>query len=152
LFEAIGVSGIDGKSCNADFQIHLADGAQLIDGAADVCHRLSADRELAIITNGVERTQLNRFNKSQIKSYFKHIFVSGKIGYAKPSRYFFDYVFREMKLSEKSDVLVVGDSLTSDIQGGRDYGLDTCYYNPQHLGNDTAIIPTYEIHSLYHLL
>jgi HAD superfamily hydrolase (TIGR01549 family) len=107
---------------------------------------------LVIITNGIERTQLRRINKSTIKPYISDIFVSEKIGFAKSSCEYFDYVFLSLNINYKNYVLIVGDSLLSDIKGGMNYGVDTCWYNPNGLTNSTEITPTYEIKSLLELM
>ncbi|MDR1515258.1 MAG: YjjG family noncanonical pyrimidine nucleotidase [Synergistaceae bacterium] len=148
LFTALGIAGVDAAAFNADYLACLAFGSDLIDGAAEVCRSLSATRRLAIITNGVSATQRSRLSKSVIKDYVSYVFVSEDIGYAKPDSRYFDFVFEKMGLIDKSSVLVVGDSLTSDIRGGASYGLDTCYYNPRKLENLSGIKPTFEISSL----
>jgi YjjG family noncanonical pyrimidine nucleotidase len=151
FFSEIGVVYINPEEFNACYLDYLADGSQLIDGAEAVCRKLSENKQLAIITNGVERTQLRRINKSTIKPYISDIFVSEKIGYAKPACEYFDYVFESLNIKDKSTVLIVGDSLLSDIKGGMNYGVDTCWYNPNGLINSTDIEPTYEIKSLLEL-
>ncbi|MDR0616582.1 MAG: YjjG family noncanonical pyrimidine nucleotidase [Synergistaceae bacterium] len=155
FFDTIGINEVDAAVFNGNYLDFLADCPQLIDGAEDVCRVLSRDRTLAIITNGIERVQLRRFGKSEINQYIKNIFVSEKIGYSKPAVPYFDYVLGAMGLTGKEDkknVLVVGDSLTSDIQGGINSGIDACYYNPADAKNDSGIMPSYEIRSLEQLL
>jgi 2-haloacid dehalogenase len=152
LFAAIGAAGIDAALFNADYLDFLAEGAQLMDGAEEACRLLSADRALAIITNGIERSQVGRLNKSAIKPYIANIFVSEQVGYSKPAPEYFDYVFREMGLADKAPVLIVGDSLAADIKGGNDYGVDTCLYNPQGIENRSGIAPTFEIRALGEIL
>ncbi|MDR1019122.1 MAG: YjjG family noncanonical pyrimidine nucleotidase [Synergistaceae bacterium] len=148
LFAALGIANIDAARFNKDYLGYLACGSELIDGAVEVCRSLSATMRLAIITNGIATVQLSRFSKSEIKDYISYMFVSEEIGYAKPDARYFDFVFDRMGPLGKPGVLVVGDSLTSDIQGGVNYGLDTCYYNPRKLENLSGIKPTFEIGSL----
>jgi YjjG family noncanonical pyrimidine nucleotidase len=158
LFDAIGINEVDAAVFNGNYLDFLADCSQLIDGAEGVCRVLSRDRTLAIVTNGIERIQLRRFGKSEINQYIKNIFVSEKIGCSKPSARYFDYVLDAMGLTGKEgkkgkkNVLVVGDSLTSDIQGGINAGIATCYYNPAGVENDSGIMPSHEIRSLEQLL
>jgi YjjG family noncanonical pyrimidine nucleotidase len=151
-FSEIGVVNINAEEFNVCYLDYLADGSQLIDGAETVCRELSKHKTLSIITNGIERTQLRRINKSAIKPYISDIFVSEKIGFAKPACEYFDCVFERLKLKDKSSVLIVGDSLLSDIKGGLNYGVDTCWYNPNGYTNTTEIIPTFEIKSLLELI
>ena len=84
--------------------------------------------------------------------YFIKRFVSEKIGIPKPSKAYFDYCFANIEDFEKSKTLIIGDSLTSDIQGGINSGIDTCWYNPKRLKNYSGITPTYEIDNLEQVL
>jgi YjjG family noncanonical pyrimidine nucleotidase len=152
FFFEIGVVNINAEEFNACYLDYLADGSQLIDGAEAVCRKLSENKQLAIITNGIERTQLRRINKSTIKPYISDIFVSEKFGFAKPACEYFDYVFERLNIKDKNSVLIVGDSLLSDIKGGLNYGVDTCWYNPSGLTNSKEITPTYDIESLLELM
>jgi 2-haloacid dehalogenase len=152
LFAAIGAVAVKPDDFNSDYLDHLACGAQLIDGALEVCAELAETKQLAIITNGVARTQFGRIEKSPLREFITGVFVSEDIGFPKPDIRYFDYVFEKLALLDKSLVLVVGDSLTSDIQGGYNYGLDTCYFNPDGIQINYPITPTYEIKSLTEIL
>ena len=121
-------------------------------GALETCKMLSEYCSLYIVTNGVSKTQHSRIRLSAIKDYFKDIFVSEDVGYQKPLKEFFDYVFEKINLIDKSRVLIVGDSLTSDIQGGNNAGIDTCWYNPKGIENTKKVNCTYEINNLQDLL
>lgn len=128
---------------------HLSDGFFLIEGAVELCRQLEAKGcKLAIVTNGIREVQLSRIGKSELKDTFGHIIISEDTGYQKPHSGFFDHAFAKLGLADKAGVLIVGDSLTSDIQGGLNYGIATCWYNPRHLRNTAGIKPTYEIHEL----
>lgn len=87
--------------------------------------------KLYIITNGIYTVQLSRIKQSPIAQYISDIFVSEKIGFAKPNVAYFDYVLEQIKGANREDMLVVGDSLTSDIAGGIAAGLDVCWINPE---------------------
>jgi YjjG family noncanonical pyrimidine nucleotidase len=152
FFSEIGVVNINADKFNACYLDYLAEGSQLIEEAETVCRKLSENKQLAIITNGIERTQLQRINKSTIKPYISDIFVSEKIGFAKPACEYFDYVFESLCINDKSSVLIIGDSLLSDIKGGLNYGVDSCWYNPKGFTYSTEITPTYEIKSLLELI
>ncbi|MDR1532597.1 MAG: YjjG family noncanonical pyrimidine nucleotidase [Clostridiales bacterium] len=152
LFSELGLSGIKADKFNADYLDRLAEGAQLTEYAYEVCAELAKTKRLAIITNGVAKVQFGRIKKSLIKKFITDVFVSEDIGFSKPDARYFDYVFKTLGLRDKSLVLVVGDSLTSDIQGGANYGLDTCYFNPSNKQNSYSVSPTYEIISLTELL
>ncbi|HID50894.1 MAG TPA: noncanonical pyrimidine nucleotidase, YjjG family, partial [Anaerolineae bacterium] len=75
-----------------------------------------------------------------------------EIGSAKTDTGIFDAAFTAMGQPAKSDVLIIGDSLTSDIRGGADYGIDTCWYNPAGKSNPNGLTPTYEIRHLHEML
>jgi len=123
----------------------------LLEGAEEICRILSKRYNLAIITNGFKEVQRPRYESSSLINYFKEIIISDEIGAAKPEKEYFDIAFERIGNPAKSTVLVIGDSLTSDIKGGLDYGLDTCWYNPNGLisGNNKI---KFEIHSLKELL
>lgn len=89
--------------------------------------------------------------ESGIGAYLEDVFVSEKLDSEKPSRRIFDYALRALGVENREHVLVVGDSLTSDIQGGVNAGLDTCWFNPGHAENPGKVSPTYEIASLEEL-
>lgn len=103
----------------------------LIDGALALCETLSAHCRLYLITNGIESVQLGRLSASPLRPLFQDCFISGKIGYEKPHREYFEAVARAIPDFDPATTLVVGDSLSSDIKGGVAAGLDTCWYNPK---------------------
>ena len=74
--------------------------------------------------------------------------ISEEVGSAKPEGEIFDAAFAKMNHPEKRRVLMVGDSLTSDIKGGNDYGIDTCWFNPHRQAPQDGIEPVYEVHRL----
>ncbi|GGA45135.1 YjjG family noncanonical pyrimidine nucleotidase [Paenibacillus physcomitrellae] len=132
---------------------HLSQGFFLLPGAVELCSHLGEQGfRMAIVTNGIREVQLSRIGGSELKDVFEEIIVSEDTGYQKPHTGFFDYAFDKLGLAEKQSVLIVGDSLTSDIQGGINYGIDTCWFNPKGLPNTKGIKPTYEIGDLSELI
>ena len=124
----------------------------MIDGAKQLIKELlEAGHELCMITNGLKEVQRPRIAKTNMGSYFKSIIISDEIGVSKPHAGFFEYAFNQIGHPEKETTLVVGDSLSSDIQGGNNFGLDTCWYNPEKNENLTKHPPTYELHDLQEL-
>ena len=107
--------------------------------------------ELYIVTNGTTETQYKRLGDSGLSPYFKDIFISGEIGSRKPMKAFFDHCFEKAPHLSPEDVLIIGDSLSSDILGGNNTGIDACWMNAENKINDTAAVPTYEIHKLAEL-
>ncbi|WP_042478252.1 YjjG family noncanonical pyrimidine nucleotidase [Bacillus ndiopicus] len=142
---------IDAVVFNQDYLRFLGEQTHLIQGAEKVIKVLSHKR-LAIITNGYTDVQIARINNSPLAGAFEQIIISESTGFQKPQTGIFDDAFNKLQITEKSNVLIVGDSLTSDIQGGNNYGIDTCWFNPKHKENNTALKPTYEINKLDDLL
>ncbi|MFE4894894.1 YjjG family noncanonical pyrimidine nucleotidase [Peribacillus butanolivorans] len=130
---------------------YLSKEIHLIQGAVEVCENL-ADCRLAIITNGFTDVQTSRIGGSPLSNTFEHIIISQEAGFQKPAKGIFDYAFSKLQITDKAKVLIVGDSLTSDIQGGIDYGIDTCWFNPHQKENNLGIKPTYEIWKLIDLM
>jgi 2-haloacid dehalogenase len=125
----------------------------LIDGAYEVLRTLQQTSRLAIVTNGLQAVQRSRFDRSTIRDFVTELIISEEIGVAKPQTAFFDVANDRLGRPAKSDVLLIGDSLTSDIRGGVDYGIDTCWYNPTcEPRPDNLQQITYEIKNLRELL
>ena len=117
----------------------------------DVLRELSEVATLAVVTNGFDRVQSRRVRESGILDFVEDVFVSEKMDSEKPNRKIFDAALRALGVENREHVLMVGDSLSSDVQGGVNAGLDTCWYNPNHAENPGKVIPTYEIASLEEL-
>lgn len=141
-----------------DFDVHtfseyyllkLGESSFLIDGAEEICGYLKEKNyKVIILTNGIKKVQVSRLEKSTIKEYIDHMIVSEEVGVNKPDPYIFDYTFNLLDHKDKKNTIMIGDSLTADIQGGINYGIDTCWLNLDERDNDTGILPKYEIHSL----
>ncbi len=119
--------------------------------APEVLSELSEVATLAVVTNGFYKVQTRRVEESGISKYLEDVFVSEKLDSEKPNRKIFDAALRLLGVENREHVLVVGDSLTSDIQGGINAGLDTCWFNPNHTENPGKVCPTYEIDDLKQL-
>lgn len=153
LFAADSVhASIDADNLSARYLNYLGEGSFLLEGAEALVKGLLGKYRLAIITNGIKEVQMARIGKSGLLDSFEHIIVSEDTGFQKPHVGIFDYTFNKLNIVDKSKVLIVGDSLTSDIQGGINYGIDTCWFNPKNKTNTTGIQPTYEVHSYGELL
>lgn len=119
---------VDGRQWESVYRRHLNQGIQEMPQVHQVLGRLRKEGyELYVITNGVEETQVSRMSRSGLDKYFRRLFISGAIGAGKPSKEFFDYVKDHIEKFCEKDALVIGDSLTSDIKGGIDAGIDTCW-------------------------
>jgi HAD superfamily hydrolase (TIGR01549 family) len=111
---------------------------------------LSERYHLAVVTNGLSEVQRPRLKASAISGLIEKVFISEEIGAAKPEPAFFDAVFREIGVPAKSEVLIIGDSLNADMQGGINCGIDTCWYNPD--GKSTDLPITYQVQHLQDIL
>lgn len=139
---------VDGVILENKYRSYLEQGHQLISGALELISGLKDHYDLYIVTNGDSTTQDKRLRASGLYPLFKQIFVSEETGYQKPMKEFFDYVFARIPNLSPEQGLIIGDSLSADIKGGNLYGLDTCWFNPEHKANNTEIVPTYEIQKL----
>ncbi len=151
LFQTIGFQA-DPAAFSDVYLGNLATFPDLIDGAAELVPCLSRTHQLALITNGLSDVQRPRLAASPIGDCFTAVTISDEIGVAKPDTGIFDAAFAVMGQPAKSDVLIIGDSLTSDIRGGANYGIDTCWYNPAGQLNPNGLTPTYEIRHLHEML
>jgi 2-haloacid dehalogenase len=148
FLEAIGHEG-DALSMNAHYLQALSQARFMISGAVELITFLAGQGiRLGLITNGLREVQRPRFEGTDLCRRFEVIVVSDEIGVAKPQSAFFEHAFQAMGQPPKASVLVVGDSLHSDIQGGNAFGLHTCWYNPGAMKNESAHAPTYEIQRL----
>ncbi len=151
LFAALGWS-VDAEAFSALYLRSLADQSVLLPGAEQTVRELSRRCRLAIITNGLQDVQRPRLAASPIAPYLQDVIISDEIGFAKPSTEFFDVVFERIGRPPKEQVLVVGDSLSSDIAGGIRYGLDTCWVNPNRLPPQPGLEITYQVREVGELL
>ncbi|RAS76731.1 YjjG family noncanonical pyrimidine nucleotidase [Priestia endophytica] len=142
---------INADTFNSIYLGYLSRETHLVQGAVELCDNLAGCR-LAIITNGFTDVQTSRIGSSPLCNTFEHIIISEEAGFQKPEKDIFDYAFSKLQTTDKTKVLIVGDSLTSDIQGGINYGIDTCWFNPHLKENDIGIKPTYEIRELMDLI
>lgn len=142
----------DPQPISDHFLIHLGRGSYLLDGAEALLAALNGRFHLLLITNGIAEVQRSRLAGSTIKQYFPWVIISGEVGAAKPHPQIFDAAFAAMNHPAREACLIIGDSLSSDIRGGIDYGLDTCWYNPTRQTAVPHLKPTYEITTLNQLL
>jgi 2-haloacid dehalogenase len=151
LFNEIGVYH-DVKDFNEKYLSELGKGSFLIDGALEICKEItSCNKKIYIVTNGILTTQKARIEHSAIKEYISDFFVSELVGYQKPHALYFEYVFSHIPHTDKNGILLIGDSLSADILGGNNAGIDTCWFNESGDINTTDIIPDYEISGLSEL-
>ena len=143
---------IDAADFSEFYLNQLGETAYLLDGALDMLNSIPAQYELALITNGLKDTQISRLNKSVIQKFFSKITISEDVPNPKPHEDIFIEAMRKFGNPDKSEVIIIGDSLSSDIQGGINFGIDTCWFNPEKTENTSSFIPTYTIHNLMDFL
>lgn len=148
FFKALGVEA-DGAKANADYMHFLSQGRFVIDGAEDICRELRKSYSMYIITNGAKIVQQGRLTDLPLMQYFDGVFISEEVGFDKPKKEYFDHVFLNIPEKDKSKCLVIGDSLSSDILGAVNYGIDCCWISEK---TSSEIKPTYQISNLKELL
>lgn len=148
LFEEYGMKGIDVESFRMEYQEALGSVYAFIDDSLTLCKALQGHIKQYVITNGVTSTQKNKLKLSGLMEVMDGVFISEEIGAPKPQKEFFDYVLAHVEEQDKSKILVVGDSLSSDIKGGVQAGLATCWYRPEGTENPTDLQPDVEISDL----
>lgn len=150
-FEAYGVS-MSGLEMDKLYREFLEDNTVLMPNALELLDTIHDTINLVVVTNGIASSQYKRLENVGIKSRFDWIAISSEIGFTKPSVNFFEPLSQKVDSLVKEKTLIVGDSLTADIQGGLNWGIDTCWYNPKRLINKSGIQPKYEIHDLLDIL
>ena len=151
FLKAIDAAG-DGVEMNRFYLEQLSTHPDLMSPEVlDVLRELSEVATLAIVSNGAQMVQTRRLAESGVMNFMEDVFISEKMGCEKPNARIFDAALRALGVENREHVLMVGDSLTSDIQGGINAGLDTCWYNPNHAENPGKVCPTYEISNLEEL-
>lgn len=151
LFDAFQID-CDPGEFSTRYLSNLALHADLLDGAEDVVRELHGKVGLMLITNGLADVQRSRLARSVVTQFFSDVVISEEVGAAKPDPRIFDVAFSKMGFPRREDVLMVGDSLTSDIGGGLLYGIDTCWFNPGQSPRDPGVEICYEIGELRELL
>ena len=147
LFDEMGVACSPEKAAKI-YEGLLGIGHYYIDGAQELLTQLVKEYRLYLVTNGTACVQRNRIQSAELAKYFQDIFISEEIGYNKPSLQYFTYCFEHIPGFQREEAVIVGDSLSSDIQGGKNAGIKTVWFNPAHQINTTPFTPDAEIDSL----
>jgi putative hydrolase of the HAD superfamily len=145
LFDALNVER-DIEQFADQYLNNLSQNGQLLDNAMKIIQSLANTHQLIIMTNGMTQVQRPRFAASPLTKYFAHIIISEEIKHSKPAKEIFDHAFNLMENPQKDKVLMIGDNLGSDVQGGINYGIDSVWYNPKKVL--TKHQATYEISDL----
>lgn len=130
------------------YEGRLGIGHYFIEGAEELLTALHGKYKLYLASNGTAAVQAGRIKSSGIEKYFEMIFVSESVGYNKPSREFFEACFCAIGGVDRESAIIIGDSLSSDILGGKNAGIKTCLFNPKNKIITGDIIPDYTVSSL----
>ncbi len=147
VFHVLGIE-FDGIEFEEYFRTSLFNSAIHMPEAMDLLQYLSAKYPLYVASNGPYEQQLNRMKIAGMDQYFSGYMISEEIGFAKPSREFFTKGFSRLHEIHPEEAVIVGDSLTSDMKGGIDFGMHTIWFNPDQKVNRTTIQPEYTIRQL----
>lgn len=147
LFSELGIN-VPSEMAQASYEYLLGIGHYFVDGAGELLEALKDKYELYIVSNGNASVQDRRLKSAGIIPYFKDIFISERVGFNKPSAEFFEACFERIPGFEKDKAVIVGDRLSSDILGGINAGVRTCWFNPRGDAPDPDIPADYEIKHL----
>ena len=150
-FDASGLD-LDPEAASRLYLESLSDTVVLVDGAPALCETLAGIGEVGIITNGVEHIQHRRIASSGLQRHISFVATSERCGHAKPDSRFFDYSVKMARAFAHAETVIVGDRLDADILGANRFGIESCWFNPDGLANDTGALPTCEVASLHEVV
>lgn len=151
FFSNKGINADIAAEFNKEYQIALCDTIVFNDDAIDIIKHQKKTCKIIIVTNGTEVVQEKKLERSGLNDIVDNVFISELVGFEKPNIKFFEKVILEVGIKDLKEALIIGDSLTSDIQGGHNIGIDTCWYNPKNEENTILLSPTYSIRNLHEL-
>ena len=151
FFESINVDTSIAENFNTDYQLTLGDYVVFEDNAINTLESEKGKYRLIAVTNGTKIAQEKKLKTSGLNKYFDSVYISEDVGFEKPDVRYFDYLFAKENINNKSECLIIGDSLTSDMLGGNNAGIDTCWYNPSGKELTGNVNITYEIDNLLSL-
>lgn len=129
----------------------LGEGIFPFEATEKLCEYLHSKYKVGIVTNGIKEVQHSRIENSTIVKYIDKIIISDEVGVNKPDKRIFEYAMNYFEIMDKSEVIMIGDSLGADIKGGQNAGIDTCWVNLRNNVNDIGIVPKYEVRKLEEL-
>ena len=149
FFSTYGIDVSKAPAFNDDYQLALGDTIVFFPGAYETVKSLKGSVVQCLVTNGTKTAQEKKLKNSGLGKLFDYIFISEDMGVEKPNKTFFDMVFDSIGHYASDEVIIIGDSLTSDIKGGNNAGILTCHFNPESLPVKSDVKIDYTIHSLY---
>lgn len=148
FFKALGITSVSPSKFNSAYEDGLPDTIAFIENAKDILVDLSKNYKQYAVTNGAFSVQERKLEKAGLYDILDGVFISDSVGYEKPSVNFFNAVLDGIEPCELDEILIIGDSLTSDMKGGNNAGIKTCWYNPKHLKNNKNVQIDFEIYKL----
>ena len=152
FFASEGLDASKAPEVNEQYQVRLGDTVVFCDDSYELLSSLRGRVKQYAVSNGTVVAQTRKLRRSGFDRLLDGVFLSEELGYEKPATEFFDRVFAAIGEPDRERVLIVGDSLTSDITGGNRAGIRTCWYNPKGEPNLTAAHADYEIRDLHGIL
>jgi 2-haloacid dehalogenase len=140
---------LDPEAASRLYLESLSDTVVLIDGARELCATLAGLGEVGIITNGVEQIQHRRIVSAGLRDHVSFVATSEACGHAKPDGRFFEYTVNMARAFAHAETIIVGDRLDADILGANRFGIESCWFNPAGLANDSEALPTFEVARLH---
>ena len=150
LFQEVGVKA-DPTACARAYEKNLSVGHYFLPGAEEAVEALSRKYRLFLVSNGTASVQKGRMTSANLYRFFEKVFVSQELGHNKPAPEYFEKAFAQIPDFDPTRALIVGDSLTSDILGGINAGIATCWVNPNHLPGRDDIPADFEIEGIHQL-
>ena len=147
-FASIGLDA-DPVAINRRYLLELAEGRNFMPHCKELLQALHGKYLVVVVTNGDTYAQERRIERSGMAQYFDYVFISEQLGTKKPEKDFYDKVFAQIGESRRKSALMVGDSLSSDMQGGRNAGIPTCFYGTRENADERC---DYVIEDLLDLL
>ena len=150
LFGERGIA-VDATVVAKVYEKNLSIGHWFLPGAEEAVDALSKKYRLFLASNGTASVQKGRMTSANLYRFFEKVFVSQEIGHNKPSLAYFEGCFAQIPDFDPAKAMIVGDSLSSDIQGGINAGIKTCWVNPNHAEPKNGIVPDFQIEALHQL-
>lgn len=143
LFSYYEIDG-DAEAFSKLYLKNLGEGGWILPGAEELLRGLEGEVRMAALTNGIGDVQKSRIARSGLGRFFETVVISDVVGFTKPDKRIFEFTLRALHLPSREGVIMIGDSLSSDILGGINAGIDTCWFNPDNKDAGT-ILPDYTI-------
>lgn len=148
LFRELGVD-MEPQTGALQYESYLAEGYFYMPGAKELLRRLVGKYHLYIVSNGLASVQHRRIAGAKLEDFFEGIYISEEVGYDKPDKRFFQCCFEDIakktgEMPKKDETILIGDSLTSDVQGGKNFGVKTIWFHPPGMYAE-RIKPDYEV-------